>query len=152
MSPTPLVVLIDSSALTREGMADVLIASADFRVRAISGIHDGSLPPDTDVVILNIKSFRPTHPSVQRQVRIIKNLRKNAVLLAVGEQEGSAMVAAEAILEGLCGYLPITASTDLLIAAIRLIAAGGLFMMPEAIRECIGCFLVANGEPRHPIQ
>lgn len=73
-------------------------------------------------------------------------------MLAIGEQDGCASVAAEAILQGMCGYISVTASTDLLIAAIRLIAAGGLFLMPEAIRECVGHFIAMQEEPHYPPQ
>ena len=132
------VVLIDPTPLSQEGLKGMLQdAEAGFEVHAVPGptsdlmLHGG--PPD--VVIINLKSEDIPGETAQAAIRSIRAQVPDRPVMALVESDGSSVTAHKALAAGLRGYCPASISMELFVAAVRLVAAGGIFLPPELMLE-----------------
>lgn len=137
--PTIVVAVVDEATLTRECLAQYIQAKApDFVVRAIAHTYDsanGDSPPG--VVIVNGKAFDLAGGELSREIRSLTDKWPAVPRLVISEREAPPAAALDAVRRGWQGYFPASESTELLIAAIRLIAHGGIFLPVTSIQACM---------------
>ncbi|MEN0073561.1 MAG: hypothetical protein AAGC69_04215 [Paracraurococcus sp.] len=131
------VLLIDDAALTREGLVRLLAQGApDFELRALARV--GDIPDDRawrpDVVLLNIRTADLAAPAVQDSLGALNGRIPDALIIVLAERD-EASAALDAIRLGLRGFFPASLGVGLLVAAVRLVAAGGWFVAPAVVRQ-----------------
>jgi DNA-binding NarL/FixJ family response regulator len=126
--------LIDSTALRRECLAQVLRSGArEFEVESVARPEDACVEKPL-AVMLNIKSARISEELILNDIATLRRRFGNAVPLVI-LGDGDAAAVAEVIRYGLRGYIPTSVSATVVIAAIRLVLAGGLFVPPNLIED-----------------
>jgi two-component system, NarL family, invasion response regulator UvrY len=125
------VLLVDDHAVVREGYRRLLERDGSLVVvgEAASSAEaircDGELKPD--VVVLDIAL--PGVSGIETLRRIIARRRDARVLMFSMFQEG--IYASRAMSAGARGYLSKASAPDLLVAAVRCVAAGGRYLSPD---------------------
>jgi DNA-binding NarL/FixJ family response regulator len=126
------VVVVDDSAMTRECFAHVLSArAAELVVEAVAA-PSAAAPLRPDLLVINIKSGRIDDVQVLAQVAEARSACGDCPIIAVSDRKDSHMAVA-ALRMGLRGYVPTSLNTDIVVAAIRLVLAGGSFVPPDLI-------------------
>ncbi len=129
------VILADDHALFRDGFA-LLLQQHEPEVQCMVGnSFDDALTllqthPDTDILMLdlNMPGMRGV-PSVHEVQQKYPGL---PVIILTGEESRSQM---EALLAaGAAGYIPKSSSAGVMISAIRLVVAGGVYVPPQMLR------------------
>jgi DNA-binding NarL/FixJ family response regulator len=135
------VLLIDATTLTRESLCRLLHEGArDFAVLGVADCGEATMaaagPADRpDAVLLNIKAAYIADRAVMDDVAVLAERMSGAPIIVLSERD-DALAALNAIQLGLRGYFPATLGVELLIAAIRLVIAGGSFVPPAVLRAC----------------
>lgn len=143
-----LVILIDQRHLTRAMIAALLRSGLpgsmvfDAAGAAEPGLEDIENP---SLAVVNIHSHSITDPPV---VAALDGLRRRfaATPVVVLSRRECAAQAAQAMRAGVRGYIPASADTELLLAALRLVRAGGTFAAPLPT----GMEAVSTGIPTGP--
>jgi DNA-binding NarL/FixJ family response regulator len=126
------VVVVDDTAMTRECFAHVLSArAAELAVEAVAS-PSAAAPLCPDLLVINIKSGRIDDVQVLAQVAQARSACGDCPIIAVSDRKDSHMAVA-ALRMGLRGYVPTSLNTDVVVAAIRLVLAGGSFVPPDLI-------------------
>ncbi len=131
-----LVVLVDEAALTRETLAELLQSNAqDFNVRSVSHCHHiRSAETTPDVIVFNGKARALRDTNVSAAVACMMDIWPTVPRLIISEHTMQPVTALDAVRIGWHGYFPANERTELLIAAIRLVALGGVFVPPSALQ------------------
>jgi len=127
--------LIDRTVLTAECLAlSLMDAAAEFDVSASPERSHaaGSDLSGSDIVLFNINTARLDDPVVRAAV-LEQVTIKPATPVIVVAQDDDPIAAFEVIQLGARGYFPSGLSVALLVAAIRLVLAGGVFLPPNAV-------------------
>ena len=148
MNPVIRVLLADDHTLVREGLRQLLGASADIRVEGEAANGDEALAlvkaNDYDLAVLDMSM-----PGLSG-IELIKRLRleKPRLRLLVLSMHGEAQYAARALKAGAAGYLTKDSASAQLVSAIRKVAAGGVHISEAAAALLVGS--AAGGDvPRH---
>jgi len=128
------VLVVDDHALVREGVRQVLVAlAADIAVleagSSAQALQAAAGEPDLDLVLLDLKlpdrdgmealrDLREQHPAVP--VVVMSGFDEPALVL-------------KAIDNGAMGFIPKSSSNPVLLSALRLVLAGGVYLPPAAI-------------------
>ncbi|MFA7429222.1 MAG: response regulator transcription factor [Rhodospirillaceae bacterium] len=128
---TGALILIDDQELTRACLADIF-RRANFKVLALGHVDEHVLSDVEKVrncrmVLLNIKGGDLHDARIKADVRKIVQLLPWAPLAVLAAQCGIDP-AMDAVRQGVRGYLAASTSAGDLIAAVRLIMAGGIFI------------------------
>ena len=132
------VLLADDHALVREGLKQLLAATADLRVEAEAANGDEALAlakaNDYDLAVLDMSM-----PGLAG-IELIKRLRaeKPRLRLLVLSMHGEAQYAARALKAGAAGYVTKDSASAQLVSAIRKVAAGGVHIGEAAAAQLIG--------------
>jgi DNA-binding NarL/FixJ family response regulator len=122
------VLLVDETAMTRECLAHMLQAeSSDIGVRSVARPDDAAGFPCPQLILLNINSARINDPAVIARIEAIRLVFEDVPIVVIAHLDDSDM-AFEAIRYDLRGYIPTSLNPDLMVAAIRLVLAGGIFI------------------------
>lgn len=125
------VVLIDAMTLNRESLAYALRQGArDFLTFGIPNGEQFHKIPHADVVLFNTKKSPLTDQWALDTIDEIRRHKDPPVLII--SEAGDAKTAVQAIAHGLRGFIPTTVEIAMLVAAIRLVLAGGIFV-PQSI-------------------
>ena len=148
MNPVIRVLLADDHTLVREGLRQLLGATADIRVEGEAANGDEALAlvkaNDYDLAVLDMSM-----PGLSG-IELIKRLRleKPRLRLLVLSMHGEAQYAARALKAGAAGYLTKDSASAQLVIAIRKVAAGGVHISEAAAAQLVGS--AAGGDvPRH---
>ena len=148
MNPVIRVLLADDHTLVREGLRQLLGATADIRVEGEAANGDEALAlvkaNDYDLAVLDMSM-----PGLSG-IELIKRLRleKPRLRLLVLSMHGEAQYAARALKAGAAGYLTKDSASAQLVSAIRKVAAGGVHISEAAAAQLVGA--AAGGDvPRH---
>jgi len=132
------VLLIDPCLMTRqclERMLEVGIKDASVVSASSAAEAAGSRP---GLVVLNIRGTRMDEPEVADQLIEIRRWHDGEPAIAVISDIDDPLHAIEAMRHGCRGYIPTSLSSELALAAIRLMLAGGIFVPDSVIAYCSG--------------
>lgn len=131
---TKALLLIDNVTLTRECLTYLLATELkDFEI--ISVVHPQQAAEcgiSPDVVLLNARASQRSDGTLLSDVSLTASVTHPAPVLLLSDGDDAA-AAAEAAEHGLAGLFPSSCGVPLLIAAIKLVVAGGWFRAPSAI-------------------
>ncbi len=132
------VLLVDEMRLLRECLATLLEDSApDLRVDSIGRCAEAAaLSRKPDVVLLNLRSTSVGDPRFRTLSGEVAEVGLDAPILGLSDLCEPALAALEAIACGLRGWFPASLDPKLLVAAVRLVAAGGIFVPPAVLERC----------------
>jgi DNA-binding NarL/FixJ family response regulator len=143
------IVIADDHAIVREGLKQVLAAAGDLTVVA-EAKNGGEVMQrvrefDFDVLLLDMSMPGKSGIELIKQVHGEKP-KLRILILSMHEEEQYAVRALKA---GAAGYLTKESASDLLVAAIRKVAAGGAYITPEVAEQfALGAMADTSG-PRH---
>lgn len=146
------ILLVDDHALFREGAAGVLAARLpQARLELAADVASASALMDRehfDLVLLDLTLGADNGLLALRQWRLLANCPPIVVLSA-----SSALADMNAALEaGARGYIPKSVTGALLVSAIELVRAGGIYIPPELLSafRSAGGLPAAAGPPGRP--
>ena len=132
MNPVIRVLLADDHTLVREGLRQLLGATADIRVEGEAANGDEALAlvkaNDYDLAVLDMSMPGLSGIDLIKRVRLEKPRLRVLVLSMHGEQQ----YAARALKAGASGYLTKDSASAQLVGAIRKVAAGGVHISEAA--------------------
>jgi len=131
------VLIADDHTLVREGLRQLLAASADIRVEgeAVNGDEALALVKahDYDLAVLDMSMPGIAGLELIKRVR----LEKPRLRVLVLSMHGEAQYAARALKAGAAGYLTKDSASAQLVGAIRKIAAGGVHISEAAAAQLV---------------
>jgi DNA-binding NarL/FixJ family response regulator len=143
------VLLVDDHVLVREAMRGVIAelqpdAAVIEAATSADGMSVMRQHPDVDLVMLDLglpdrnglevlEELRGTHPAA-------------AVVMLSGSNDRESV--AMALAKGALGFIPKSASRDVLVSAIRLVLAGGIYIPPEILIDSHPVSLPAVSDER----
>jgi DNA-binding NarL/FixJ family response regulator len=131
------VLLADDHQLVREGLKQLLGATADIRVAGEAANGDEALAQvrgnDYDIAILDMSMPGLSGIDLVKRVKHEKPALRVLVLSMHGEKQ----YAARALKSGASGYLTKDTASEQLVAAIRKIAAGGVHISDAAAEQLL---------------
>lgn len=124
--------LVDAMRLSRDCIAQTLTASArDFIVAGLTSSGDIAAEGQPDVVLFNLHSTPLSdHWATDNIAEIRRRTGAPIVVISGVEDERSALYG---VSMGLRGFVPASVDVGMLIAAIRLVLAGGTFIPQEIV-------------------
>jgi len=129
------ILLADDHMLVREGLKQLLAGAGDVEVAAEAVNGDEALAHvrerDFDLVMLDMSMPGLSGIELIKRMRIERPRVRILVLSMHGEQQ----YAARAFKAGASGYLTKDSASAQLVAAIRKIAAGGVYVSPKAAEQ-----------------
>ena len=138
------VLIADDHKIVRDGLKRILAATPDIAVAGEAGDGDALLAlvkaADYDVVVLDLSMPGLAGIALIKRLKLEKPKLRMLVLSMHGEQQ----YAARALKGGASGYLNKDSAAELLVGAIRKIAAGGVH-----ITEAAAASLVAAEKSPH---
>ena len=132
------VLLADDHNLVREGLKQLLAATADIRVEGEAADGDQALAKakanDYDLAVLDMSM-----PGLSG-IELIKRLRveKPRLRLLVLSMHGEEQYAVRALKAGASGYLTKDSASAQLVSAIRKVAGGGMHISEAAAAQLVG--------------
>jgi DNA-binding NarL/FixJ family response regulator len=140
------VLLADDHPLVREGLKQLLSATADVRVEAEAANGDEALAlikaSDFDIAVVDLSMPGLAGIELVKRLKLEKPRLRVLVLSMHGEQQ----YAARALRAGASGYLTKDSAVEQLVNAIRKVAAGGVH-----ISEAAAAHLVAAAAGDGPV-
>ena len=142
------ILIADDHTLVRDGLKQILSGSADFIVAAEAVDGDQALArvreADFDLALLDMSMPGLSGIDLIKRLKVEKPKLKILVLSMHGEHQ----YAVRAYKAGASGYLTKDSASAQLVAAIRKIAAGGVYISPAAAEQfAIGA--TGGGEMPH---
>ena len=138
------VLIVDDHAIVRDGLKRILAATSDLAVAAEAADGDALLAlvkaGDYDVAVVDMSMPGLSGIALIKRLKLEKAKLKILVLSMHGEQQ----YAARALKAGAAGYLNKDSAAELLVGAIRKVAAGGVH-----IGEAAAASLVAAEKSPH---
>lgn len=133
------VLIVDEAILTRDCLVKFLQnAVPEFVVTAVGHCQDvqvGACVPD--VVVLNGKTRSFPDRELSAEAANIMAMWPGVPRLIISEKPAPPATGLDVIRRGWQGYFPAEDGTKLLIAAIRLIALGGVFIPARTVDFCV---------------
>jgi DNA-binding NarL/FixJ family response regulator len=140
------VLIADDHNIVRDGLRRILAATNDVQVTAEAASGEEALAlvkkQDFDVAMLDMSMPGLSGLDLIKRLRIEKPKLRILVLSMHGEQQYAARV----LKAGAAGYLNKDSAAELLLSAIRKIAAGGMH-----IPEAAAAGLVSSDKPAHEL-
>jgi len=140
------VLLADDHPLVREGLKQLLSATADVRVEGEAANGDEALAlikaNDFDIAVVDLSMPGLSGIELVKRLKLEKPRLRVLVLSMHGEQQ----YAARALRAGASGYLTKDSAVEQLVNAIRKVAAGGVH-----ISEAAAAHLVASAAGDGPV-
>lgn len=129
------ILIVDDHTLFREGLK-FLLAELDPRVEfieadrcaAIGGFVNGQ---QVDIVLLDLNL--PDAKGIQGLARVRESLPEATIVSLSSEDDPRIIL--EVIEQGAAGFIPKSSSRQVLIAALRLVLAGGVYLPPHALQR-----------------
>lgn len=130
-------VIADDHAIVRGGLKQIFEHVADFQVVGEAG--DGAQVlarvrlDDLDLLLLDINMPGVSGADLIRRVR----LRRPDLPILVLSMHNAPVVAAQALKAGASGYVTKDSEPEILIAAIRKVATGGRYIVPDLAEQMV---------------
>lgn len=141
------VLLADDHQLVREGLKQLLGATADIRVAGEAANGDEALAlvksAEFEIAILDMSM-----PGLSG-IDLVKRIKheKPALRVLVLSMHGEKQYAARALKSGASGYLTKDSASEQLVAAIRKIAGGGVHISDAAAEQLLASTLPGGASP-----
>jgi DNA-binding NarL/FixJ family response regulator len=140
--PRGSIALIDPKPLTRRSLADILASafpeyeivstsSCEDLLREIEGDQSGIGP---NLIVVYIRSVGLTALSVQSALEILRIQLPDVPTVVLSDKDDGEEVN-RALAHGVRGYIPTSVDCEIVIAALKLINAGGTFVPADALRS-----------------
>ena len=141
------VLLADDHTLVREGLKQLLAATADIRVaaEAANGDEARALAKSNDYELAVLDMSMPGLSGIELIKRL--QIEKPRLRLLVLSMHGEAQYAARALKAGAGGYLTKDSASAQLVGAIRKVAAGGVHISEAAAALLVGAVAGADKPP-----
>lgn len=127
------VLLVDDHVLFREGLRHLLDgigASIAFTEAGnIAELHDIRSPSQFDLVLLD---YRLPDISGLEALAAVREVFSTATVVVVSGEDDPATIH-EVISQGASGFIPKSSSTQILLAALKLVLAGGVYLPPALL-------------------
>ena len=143
--------LADDHAVMREGLRSLVNAQSDMNVVGEAGngraalLQAGELQPD--VIIMDVSM--PDLNGIQVTERLKRVCQKIMVLVLTAHDDSGYL---RQLLEvGASGYVLKKAAAEELIKAIRVVAAGGVYLDPSLAGKVVGGYLGKRGPRSNPL-
>jgi len=141
------VLLADDHTLVREGLKQLLAATADIEVAGEAATGDEALAQvkanDFDLAVLDLSMPGLAGIDLIKRLRIEKPDLRILVLSMHGEQQ----YAARALKAGASGYLTKDSAAEQLVAAVRKVAAGGVQISETTAAQLVGAAQGGDAPP-----
>ncbi len=126
------ILLVDPSPISRECLAYTLQSRVkDLVIEGVARCGDASMQ-DPDAVLIDIKGATAGEHEASKEIAAIRNRYGHARILVLSNLI-DASAAVTSIRNGADGYVPTSLSLDILVAALGLVLAGGIFIPTELI-------------------
>jgi DNA-binding NarL/FixJ family response regulator len=125
-------------AVLRKALGEVAVATEATLEGGLARAR-GSVPPDLVLLDLGL----PGCEGLDALSRFRREFPKLPLVVLSGTCDRNSILAA--LEAGAVGYIPKTSKPDVMIAALKVVAAGGTYVPPEALQEP-----TAKGAPRRP--
>lgn len=126
------ILLLDRHALTRTCIASLLLrADRRISVHTFPGIADVPIDrlPRVHLTLWNLASMRITNGLVKADLNAIRQTLADVPLVVLSKHSSTAE-ALQAIRLGARGFIPTSLSLPVMVAALRLVLAGGVYLAP----------------------
>ena len=130
--------IVDDHGLVREGLK-AIVAQSDLQAHCLEAWDEASIwqqltqHADVDLVLLDIQL--PGVSGMELLQRIVRE-RPQLPIIMLSADHDSATVS-QALQMGASGFMPKSSLNQVLISAIRLVAAGGVYIPPEALLKSV---------------
>ena len=146
------ILIADDHTIMREGLKQILSASADIRVGGEAGDGDEVLRQIRErpwnVVLLDMSMPGPSGLDLIRQIKT----EKPGLPILVLSMQKEDQYAARTLKAGASGYLCKDSASSLLVTAIRKVASGGIFLSHAAAESmALGALHKASNAPPHTL-
>jgi DNA-binding NarL/FixJ family response regulator len=130
------ILLLDPCLMTRQCLERMLqVGIEEAAVVSAASLADAAGPAPS-LVVLNIRGARVDEPEVADQLIEIRRRYHREPAIAVISDVDEPPHAIAAMRYGYRGYIPTSLSSELALAAIRLVLAGGIFVPDTVIAHC----------------
>ena len=128
------VLLVDDHQLFREGLV-ILLKRLDDKVEAVEAASCAEafarLAQESDIELILLDIGLPDMSGLEG-IAIIRERHPGIPIVVLSSQEDRASVL-QALDSGAMGYIPKTSSSDVMISALKLILANGIYLPPAAL-------------------
>lgn len=136
-SPAELIVLVDDKNLNRECLARCLLSTREGSSVAMFATVADCAQSDVDsaepaFVLYNIHHRPPSNPAVEDDLARLGGMFAAAPLILLSDSDDPDRVF-EALERGARGYIPTSATIEIVLGAARLISAGGTFVPASSL-------------------
>jgi two-component system invasion response regulator UvrY len=142
------IIIADDHAFLRTGLVQIISENSDLAVVAEATDGEELLEKihtlDLDVVVMDVEMPKKSGWDVILQLKVEKP-KLPVIILSVFSEEDYAVKFFKA---GASGYLTKTSAPELLVEAIRKVAAGGRFISPSLVE--LLAFELGNESPKKP--
>jgi DNA-binding NarL/FixJ family response regulator len=137
--PSRRILVVDPVALTRECLIHGLQSAGEFACVAGASRVDQSMLQRPDLVIVAIRGGPVTASDLATQLAAVRRFYAEAPIVVLTSVEDPRLAAA-ALRSQVRGYLPTSASPEVVQAAIDLVLAGGVYIPEMLLTACQGAF------------
>jgi len=130
------ILIVDDHSLVREGLKAILSLS-ELNPNFVEAWDSDTvlaqleLHPDTALMLLDIQM--PGCTGLELLARIVKQRPQLPIIMLSAEHDTNTVT--QALNSGASGFLPKSSLNQVLISAIRLVLAGGIYIPPEALHK-----------------
>lgn len=143
------ILIAEDHAIVREGLKKIIALATDMQVvaEAATGIETLEKIRSVDFDLLLLDMFMPQLQGMD----VLKRLqeRGGAFHVLVLSMQDEAQFAARALKAGASGFLTKDSPPEVLLAAIRRVAAGGRYIDPCLVEDMVFQVSLAEGKPPH---
>lgn len=137
----PRLALIDQRALTREGLARVVESAGTFCVLTFSNVSEllsnrRETGSEIAMILINLGSTLVSDNNVREEIDFLMRAVPEAPIVLLSDHDDSRFVG-EALRQGIRGYIPTTATSRILVEALRFVQCGGTFVPANALLEAM---------------
>jgi len=136
--PTVKLLIVDDHGLVREGLKAIL-GQSDLQAQCLEAWDEVSIwhqitqHADIDLVLLDIQL--PGLSGIELLKRIVKEHPQLPIIMLSADHDSDTV--SQALNLGASGFMPKSSLNQVLISAIRLVVAGGVYIPPEALLKSV---------------
>lgn len=136
--PTVKLLIVDDHGLVREGLK-AIVGQSDLQAQCLEAWDEASIwqqlsqHADMDLVLLDIQL--PGLSGMELLKRIVSERPQLPIIMLSADHDSDTV--SQALQLGASGFMPKSSLNQVLISAIRLVVAGGVYIPPEALIKSV---------------